>query len=170
LGAAVKDGTFTVDEDWKLRLWADDEPLVTRELYCAGVMAPVSSGKLLYLFSAPPSRDVEQVAALRLPPSCREMLLFSPVVPLLKTARGFQAVTGDEWTELTARDMPLSVENTCNASTLGSRPAEDGDDESGSSRSISDCALAAGTGDGWMDEALGCADDGSGAADAELSS
>ena len=146
----MTEGRFTLDENWTLSLRTDLEPDVVHTLECTGIF-PTNTGitttfpVLVYLFSASlcdgdPQRQLSPVQ--NLPTNCREMLLFSPMVPLLKTARGFQAISGDAWTELVARDESLSGDSTCNASAIDARHADEEADESDSTQTDSESPVA----------------------------
>lgn len=79
--------------DWSIvAKWLDQEA----QLQLQAVM-PSTYGDILYLFAATqPCHGV----VMPLPPLASELLIYAPLVPLLKRADGFQAITWTSWDAL----------------------------------------------------------------------
>lgn len=84
------------------------------ELALQAVLPSVTLG-LIYLFAASePLLGMADPLASPLPSAATELLLYAPLVPLLKCTQGFQALTWTSWKELTAATclqdfgMPIS--------------------------------------------------------------
>jgi hypothetical protein len=69
---------------------------VELELYLQAIVPSISAG-LIYLFGAP---DARLGAVEALPEAAAELLLFAPLVPLLKCPEGFQVISWSAWKEV----------------------------------------------------------------------
>lgn len=85
-----------VDAHWVLRIEGQTKPL--------GLQTIMTHGKpVYYIFANSPSEGGVPVADL---PEClRELLLFTPLVPLRRTATGFQGLRIDQWSALLVKEQ-----------------------------------------------------------------
>ena len=86
----VKTTTVTIDQEWTVTLDGKSLRLIA--------ILP----QLIYLFS--PSSSNNMVSQSVLPRIARELLIFAPCIPLLKTASGFQVFNNDAWGNLIGED------------------------------------------------------------------
>jgi hypothetical protein len=81
--------------DWTIRTVFEGESF---ELVLQAITPSISTG-LIYLFAnSKPLRGVAEP----LPAAASELLLFAPLVPLLKCPEGFQALSWNAWKEVTS--------------------------------------------------------------------
>ena len=160
VGAGTHPGWMEIDEDWKLTLTKHCGARQTLET--VGVHHVPAFGCLFFFgykprvqgqvgwsttTSAEDRSDPSQVACFQvvehLPEACKQMLLYSPVVPLLQTDAGFQNISEEVWMSLVMQgtDTLFADEATLNASPYD-RPLEGEEEpaqsESSASASVSD--------------------------------
>jgi hypothetical protein len=138
-GTDLRTGTITIDDKWTMLLRQGDNP--PEELRLGAVCS--MTDELIYIFcvfpfraggqgvdGAPRPQDPTQAKrpVEQLPRSCRQLLLFSPAVPLLKTAKGFQVISRADWLDFVASNSS-SWDNTVNASAQDSQSKYFEDDE-----------------------------------------
>ena len=95
-GSELQKGEARITDDWLVYLTSKD--WVNKHLVLQAVC--VYDMHLIYMFSdiySPGATAIE-----KLPAMVRELLLFSPLLPLRKTPDGFQAISPEEWTEITS--------------------------------------------------------------------
>jgi hypothetical protein len=106
--------------DWRIQAAAPGGSGAAAELTLQAVLPSVAVG-LIYLFAASqPGGEVDPLV-WPLPTAASELLLYAPLVPLLKCSEGFQALAWSCWKEITASTcmqdfgMPPSLVPSCTA-------------------------------------------------------
>ena len=85
--------------DWTLRCCLEGGASAAPELLQLQAVLPCS-GELLYLFA--PDEDVGLGVAGPLPPLASELLVYAPLVPLVKRPEGFQGLSRRSWEDMTS--------------------------------------------------------------------
>jgi len=136
--------------DWTIHVVFEGESL---KLVLQAITPSISTG-LIYLFAnTKPSCGLAEP----LPAAASELLLFAPLIPLLKCQEGFQALSWTAWKEVTSSTcfqdfgMPSSMasslpglgEDDIDAASIdsASNPADSGD-ETGEDRCESDAVMS----------------------------
>lgn len=127
-GNDVCHGSFRINSDWVMKF--EDAEKISFDLTVVGVFPSMCLGPI-FLFGI---RDVFAHAGAKgamsltcaecLPAPCRQMLLCSPVVPLVKHEKGFQVICADDWMTLIVQSASDITEATLNASPMDQRPPE----------------------------------------------
>lgn len=102
LAGEVRPASVSMCPDWTLlcRLGTEE-----RELKLVLQALLPCSGHLLYLFA--PDVEVPGLsAASPLPPLASELLIYSPLVPLLRHPEGFEVMSRRAWEDMTAARLP----------------------------------------------------------------
>jgi len=106
--------------DWRIQAAAPGGGGAAEELTLQAVLPSVAVG-LIYLFAASQPGDQADPLVWPLPTAAGELLLYAPLVPLLKCSEGFQALAWSCWKEITASTcmqdfgMPPSLAPSCTA-------------------------------------------------------
>lgn len=133
--AALADGkhcgvTIEMDNDWRIQTnYAQDQVV----LHLQAVL-PNSDKELLYLFAA---SDPRHGAVTPLPPLASELLLYAPLVPLLKRPNnGFQALSWANWEAVVAEVGDVMPTSAGDSQALVNEDTADVSDDLGSDASV----------------------------------
>lgn len=131
-GNDICHGTFNIDSSWVMNF--HDANNTSFDLKVVGVFPSMCLGPI-FLFGirdifthASAHGAVSLTCAECLPAPCRQMLLCSPVVPLVKHEKGFQVIAADDWMTLIVQSAADITEATLNASPIDQRPQEQEED------------------------------------------
>lgn len=148
--------TIDMSPDWTISTTFEGESL---KLVLQAIIPSISTG-LIYLFAN--SKAFSGIAE-PLPAAASELLLFSPLVPLLKCPEGFQALSWTAWKEVTSstcfQDFGMPSSMASSLPGLGEDDLEGESQESASNQADSDedmgeeiCESDAGISEGDSDE------------------
>jgi len=100
-------GDFQIDDNWSVVLTLQDGTV--HNLILVAVLPPASHG-IFYLF-APTLENILDFAPVELLPKVyAQLLLSSPMIPLIKTQTGFETVPEETWMSFVTHDLEATIE------------------------------------------------------------
>jgi len=130
-----KMATIEMAPNWSIEAHLEGEQPVLLELQA--VLPSISTGLIYFFTSSKPLYGLDEASVVGpLPHAANELLLYAPLVALVKRAEGFQALSWSAWRELTSASTALdfgmasSVGDSCPMASMHEGLEDDGMDPS----------------------------------------